>query len=74
MLTKLMAKFNLKNLNYLFDWLAFTNFYIYFLSYNLIFKQYNLTTSVPLSKDNGYTPTTYINNGLRSILMQSNKE
>lgn len=64
-----MAKFNLTNLKYLFDWLALTNFY--FLSYNLIFNKYNFTTSAPLIKDNGYTGSTYINN---SILMQSNNK
>jgi hypothetical protein len=42
MITKLMAKFNLANLNYLFNWVAFINFY--YLSYtrfsSLIHKYY----------------------------------
>ena len=67
-----MAKFNLTNLNYLFDWLAFTNFY--FLIYNQIsslFNKYNCTTTAPLIKDTGYNGSFYINN---SILKQSNRK
>lgn len=63
-----MAKFNLtSNLNYLFDWLAFTNLG----SSNPLIHKYNFTTTAPLIKDKGYKGSIYINN---SILKQSNRK
>lgn len=64
-----MAKFNLtSNLNYLFDWLAFTNLG----SSNPLIHKYNFTTTTaPLIKDKGYKGSIYINN---STLKQSNRK